>query len=63
MIHPKQIGPVHRVFTPGEKELAYYRDMISAFEDAGENAFNFRSKMIDRAMIRKARGLLDRFDT
>ena len=62
VVHPKQIEPVHRVFTPGEKELAYYRDMIAAFGDAGENAFNFRGKMIDRAMIRKARGLLDRFD-
>ena len=61
VIHPRQIGPVHRVFTPDEKELAYYREMIVAFEDAGENAFNFRGKMIDRAMIRKARGLLDRF--
>ena len=61
VIHPKQIEPVHRVFTPGEKEFTYYRDMIAAFEYAGENAFNFRGKMIDRAMIRKARGLLDRF--
>lgn len=62
VIHPKQIEPVHRVFTPDDKELTYYREMIAAFEDAGENAFNFRGKMIDRAMIRKARGLLDRFD-
>ena len=62
VIHPKQIEPVHRVFTPDDKELTYYREMITAFEDAGENAFNFRGKMIDRAMIRKARGLLDRFD-
>jgi citrate lyase subunit beta / citryl-CoA lyase len=61
VIHPRQIEPVHGVFTPSEKELAYYREMIAAFEDAGENAFNFRGKMIDRAMIRKARGLLDRF--
>lgn len=61
VIHPRQIEPVHRVFTPDQKELAYYRDMIAAFEDAGGNAFNFKGKMIDRAMIRKARGLLDRF--
>jgi citrate lyase subunit beta / citryl-CoA lyase len=60
VIHPRQIEPVHGVFTPSEKELTYYRDMIAAFENAGENAFNFRGKMIDRAMIRKARGLLDR---
>ena len=35
--------------------------MIAAFGEVGENAFNFRGKMIDRAMIRKARGLLERF--
>ena len=35
--------------------------MISAFEDAdaaGAGAIDFRGKMIDRAMIRKARNLL-----
>lgn len=61
VIHPRQIEPVHRVFTPSAKELTYYRDMISAFEDAdatGAGAINFRGKMIDRAMIRKARNLL-----
>lgn len=61
IIHPKQIEPVHRVFSPDENELKYYREMISAFEEAGENAFNYRGKMIDRAMIRKARGLITRF--
>lgn len=60
VIHPRQIEPVHTVFTPSKKEQAYYRDMIAAFDEAGGNAFNFRGKMIDRAMIRKARGLLER---
>ena len=39
-------------------------DMIAAFEAAeatGSGAINFRGKLVDRAMIRKARGLLDRF--
>ena len=64
VIHPRQIGPVHEVFTPSPKEIAYYRDMIAAFEEAeaaGAGAFNFGGKMIDRAMIRKARGVLERF--
>ena len=64
VIHPRQIAPVNRVFTPGEKELANYRAMIAAFEAAeqdGTGAINFRGKMIDRAMIRKARGVLERF--
>lgn len=64
VIHPKQIAPVHAVFSPGEKEIAFYREMIVAFEAAeaaGQGAFNFRGKMVDRAMVRKARGLLARF--
>jgi len=64
VIHLCQIAPVHRVFTPSEAELAYYRDMVAAFETAeakGEGAFRFRGKMIDRAMVRKARDLLGRF--
>ena len=61
VIHPRQIEPVHAVFTPSQKQLKYYRDMITDFADAGENAFNFRGKMIDRAMIRKAHGMLERF--
>lgn len=62
VIHPRQIEPVRRVFSPSEKELVYYRDMIGAFEEGGENAVNFRGKMIDRAMIRKAHGLLEQSD-
>ncbi|MBI2881656.1 MAG: CoA ester lyase [Candidatus Tectomicrobia bacterium] len=63
VIHPRQIGPVHRVFSPSEEEVAYYRDMISAFEAAearGVGAISFRGKMIDLAMVKKARGVLAR---
>jgi citrate lyase subunit beta / citryl-CoA lyase len=64
VIHPRQIAAVHKVFTPGEAELSYYRAMVAAFEEAeakGEGAFRFRGKMIDRAMVRKARDVLGRF--
>ena len=30
-IHPKQIAPVHQVFTPGEAEVAYAERVIGAF--------------------------------
>lgn len=63
VIHPKQIEPVNRVFTPSEKEIAYYRAMIEAFEAAeqeGNGAISFKGKMIDRAMVRKARNILKR---
>ena len=64
VIHPRQIDPVNRVFTPSEEVLEYYQDMIDAFELAkaqGNGAFNFRGKMIDVAMARKGQKLLDRF--
>jgi citrate lyase subunit beta/citryl-CoA lyase len=64
VIHPRQIAPVNRVFTPSEKEMAYYRAMIEAFETAekaGSGAISFRGKMIDRAMVRKARDLVRRY--
>jgi len=38
--------------------------MVVAFEEAeakGEGAINFRGKMIDRAMVRKAKDVLGRF--
>lgn len=64
VIHPAQIEPVHRVFTPTEKEVVYARDMLAAFdaaEAAGSGALSFRGKMIDRAMVKTARELVARF--
>ncbi len=61
VIHPRQVEPVNRVFSPSEREVAYYTDMIAAFEEAeaeGAGAISFRGKMIDRAMVRKARSVL-----
>jgi citrate lyase beta subunit len=33
-IHPKQIGIVNRVFTPGEAEVAYAERVVAAFAEA-----------------------------
>jgi citrate lyase subunit beta/citryl-CoA lyase len=64
VIHPNQVEPVNRVFSPTEKEIAYARDMLAAFdaaEAAGSGALSFRGKMIDRAMVKTARELVTRF--
>jgi citrate lyase subunit beta/citryl-CoA lyase len=64
VIHPSQVEPVNRVFTPSEKEVAYARDMLAAFDAAvaqGSGAVTFRGKMIDRAMVKTARELVARF--
>jgi citrate lyase subunit beta/citryl-CoA lyase len=64
VIHPNQIEPVNRVFSPTEKEIVYARDMLAAFDAAvaqGSGAVSFRGKMIDRAMVKTARELVARF--
>lgn len=64
VIHPSQIEPVNRVFTPTEKEIAYAREMLEAYDAAvaaGSGAISFRGKMIDRAMVKAARELVARF--
>lgn len=61
VIHPRQVLPVNRVFSPTEQEAAYYQDMIGAFEAAessGSGAIAFRGKMIDRAMVNRARAVV-----
>lgn len=64
VIHPNQVEPVNRVFSPTEKEIAYARAMLSAFDTAeasGAGAISFQGKMIDRAMVKTARELVARF--
>ncbi|HET9903895.1 MAG TPA: CoA ester lyase [Xanthobacteraceae bacterium] len=64
VIHPNQIAPVNAVFTPSEREIAYAREMLEAYDAAvaqGSGAISFRGKMIDRAMVKTARELVARF--
>jgi citrate lyase subunit beta/citryl-CoA lyase len=64
VIHPNQVEPANRAFSPTEKEVAYARDMLAAFDAAeasGSGALSFRGKMIDRAMVKTARELVARF--
>ena len=64
VIHPNQVEPVNRVFSPTEKEIADARALLEAFdaaEAAGSGAISFRGKMIDRAMVKTARELVTRF--
>ena len=62
IIHPKQIAPVHQIFSPTEEERSYYREMIKVFEDAGQTATRYKGKMVDRAMVRKAKSFLSYFN-
>jgi len=62
-IHPKQIGPVHRVFTPGEAEVTYAERVVGAFaeaEAAGSAAIQLDGKFIDYPILYRAQRVLEK---
>jgi citrate lyase subunit beta / citryl-CoA lyase len=62
-IHPKQIAPVHRVFTPGEAEVAHAERVVAAFaeaEAAGSAAIQLDGKFIDYPILYRAQRILEK---
>jgi citrate lyase subunit beta/citryl-CoA lyase len=62
-IHPKQIAPVHRVFTPDEAEVAFAERVVAAFaeaEAAGSAAIQLDGKFIDYPILYRAQRVLDK---
>jgi citrate lyase subunit beta/citryl-CoA lyase len=61
VIHPSHVAVVNEVFTPSAEEIAYYRGMIAAIEEAeanGNAAIVYRGDMVDYAMAETAREVL-----
>lgn len=61
LIHPSQIEPVNRVFSPSEYEVEYAKKVVEAFQRAearGLGAISLEGKMIDIANFRQAEELL-----
>jgi citrate lyase subunit beta / citryl-CoA lyase len=62
VMHPSHVPIVNRVFTPSEDELAYYRGLIEAMDDArrrGIAAVTYKGDMVDEAMVKTAREMLE----
>jgi citrate lyase subunit beta / citryl-CoA lyase len=62
-IHPKQIAPVHRVFTPGDAEVAYAERVVEAFAEAeavGSAAIQLDGKFIDYPIRYRAQRVLEK---
>ena len=62
-IHPAQLAVIHDVFTPTPEEVAYNQMIIDAFDEAlanGEAAISIDGRMIDYAVVRVARGVVER---
>jgi len=62
-IHSSQVELVNSVYTPTSEEVAYARELVTAFDQAvarGEGAVAFRGRMIDGPVAEIERKILDR---
>ena len=57
LIHPRQIEPCNRAFSPSDEELARSRRLVEAFDGGAER---FEGEMIERMHVEAAQRLLER---
>jgi citrate lyase subunit beta/citryl-CoA lyase len=60
-LHPKQIAPIHRVFTPTEREIEWARLVVAEFELAeaeGRASLAVDGQFIDYAIVATAQSVL-----
>ncbi|MFI6999252.1 HpcH/HpaI aldolase/citrate lyase family protein [Nocardia sp. NPDC050175] len=57
-IHPAQVAIVNEVFTPDPAEVEQARALVARFDAAGGVALDDAGRMVDLAVIRRARRLL-----
>ncbi len=56
-IHPKQVAPIQRVFTPSTESIRHAKRLIAAHDAhqaVGKGAFEYEGKMVDMPMVRAA---------
>ena len=62
VIHPRQIAPVHQVFTPKPQDIEKARRIIAALKEAeakGSGVVSLNGKMIDRPVVLRAQHVLE----
>jgi citrate lyase subunit beta/citryl-CoA lyase len=62
VMHPSHVPIVNRVFTPTAEEVDFSRGLIQAMEEAarqGIAAVTYKGDMVDEAMVKTAREMLD----
>ena len=61
VINPRQIGPIHAIFTPTEKEIAKAITIVDAMEQAlkaGVGVISLNGRMIDKPVLTRAQRIL-----
>jgi citrate lyase subunit beta/citryl-CoA lyase len=62
VIHPKQIDPVKQAYATSPREVEYYTKVLKDFEAAergGTAAIVVDGKLVDYAMVQRARRVLE----
>ena len=62
VMHPSHVPIVNRVFTPTAEEVDFFKGLIQAMEEAsrqGIAAVTYKGDMVDEAMVKTAREMLD----
>ena len=63
IINPRQIEPLHRVFTPTEKDIIKAKAIMEAIAEAelrGSGVASLNGKMIDTPVVERARYMIER---
>ena len=58
LIHPAQIAPCERAFSPSEDELAWARAVVAAFESSDAGVLSVNGRMVERLHLQQARDIL-----
>jgi len=58
LIHPSQIDPINKTFSPTPEEIDYAQQVLKAFDEAqarGDGSIAFGGQLIDRPIVERAR--------
>lgn len=62
VINPKQIQPIHEIFTPTQKEIEKSLAIMEAMEEAhqkGSGVISLNGKMVDKPIVERAKHVLN----
>jgi citrate lyase beta subunit len=62
-IHPRQIEPIQKAFTPTTEQVRRAKALVAAHDEhqqAGEGVFAYEGRMVDMPMVRAAQDVLAR---
>jgi citrate lyase subunit beta/citryl-CoA lyase len=60
LIHPRQIEPCNRAFSPSPDETAWARGVVAAFEAGAGGAIRLDGRMVEKMHLDQARRILTR---